>query len=87
MSEELKVKLVNRILPKQGHSCFQYDVVENKLSYANFANTVDENGVKLKTKKVLISDNCLYVTALNFKNAVKHLQNILEKKIEPIIVK
>ena len=87
MSEELKVKLVNRILPKQGHKCFQYDVLENKLSYANFANTVDENGVKLKTKKVLISDNCMYVTALNFKNAVKHLQNILEKKIEPVIIK
>lgn len=92
VKQEKKTVLVNRLLPKQGHKCFQYNVESNELTYAKFVESnIDfesaAQGNIVARRKVLIVDSCMYVTALNFKNAIKHLQNILEKKIEPVIVK
>lgn len=87
-----KTTLVNRILPKQGHMCFEYNALTNQLTYARFMNSniyLPEamNGRVVPRRKVMIKDNCMYVTALNFKNAIKHLERILERKIKPLIIK
>jgi len=92
--KENKTEFVNRILPKQGHKCFEYNVLTHEMRYAKFNSTmvkyedlVSGKGKPATAKKVLINENCMYVTALNFKNAIKHFEKILEDKITPVWVK
>jgi hypothetical protein len=92
VAEERKEVLVNRLLPSQGHKCFQYNVVTNELSHAVFReNNLDLSQAAIgnirPVRSVSINENCMYVTALNFKNATKRLSIILGKKIFPEIVK
>lgn len=87
-----KTTLVNRIMPKQGHKCFEYNALTNQLTYAKFMQSNIDLSEAMKgnivpKRKVMIKDNCMYVTALNFKNAIKHLERILERKITPLIIK
>jgi hypothetical protein len=91
VKQEKQNVLVNRLHPRQGHKCFQYNALTNELSYAKFTESSIDfesamNGNITPRRRVDIQDNCMYVTALNFKNAVKHLSRIIEKKIEPVIV-
>jgi acyl-[acyl carrier protein]--UDP-N-acetylglucosamine O-acyltransferase len=84
------ITLEGRILPKRNHTLFECSIVEKtvcKAKYEDIEKTISfEEATKQKEKlvlgkpnfktkgKVIIQKNCLYISALNFKNVVKILE-------------
>ena len=80
---------LNKILPQKNHTLFECNTIKRTISLAKFQpprtdlhyneiiqweNEVDLNNPKTITKaKVLIQPDCIYISALNFKNAIKIL--------------
>ena len=77
--KEPESKFLKRVIPHQGHKCFEYNYVENELRYATMAGD--------NTKRVDIRKDCVYITALNYKNAVKHFRKMFQVEFTPVIVK
>ncbi len=80
--QEKQTKLVYRMRPKQGHKCFQYDRDTNELTFAEFETVAVDFAAATKgnmalKKKLIVKENCIYVTALNKKNALKHVNKQL----------
>ena len=88
---EKQSKYVKTVLPQSGHKCFEYNVKENELRYAkmqmSIANISGEamSRVDMKEDCVYITDR--YITALNFKNATRHLKKIFQTDFIPLIVR
>ena len=85
---ENKNELIKRVLLQPGHKCFEYSITENELSYAKYSEgevKIDDTSVVMK--KVDMNKECVYVTALNFKNATKHLRKMFKVDFIPVIVK
>ena len=82
---EVGSKLIKRIIPKSGHSCFEYNVKTNELCLASYTRGEIENGGVMK--KVDMKEDCVYITALNFKNATRHLKKIFQTDFIPLIVR
>ena len=74
---EKKFKLVAQLRPMPGHKCFQLNVRSGEITLAKFKEIKPEFNPNTKVttwRKTLIQEpDCLYVTALNKKNAIKHL--------------
>ena len=72
-------KLIGRIRPKRGHILFEINLMEKSITKAKFEKqtiTLEQAKDKHKTpgKKIMINPNCVYISALNEKNAFKKLQ-------------
>ncbi len=82
---EKQTKLVFRMRPHYGHKCWQYNRDTQELSLAEFESQAIDfkaaaNGEVALKRKIVVKDNCIYVTALNKKNALKHVNNQLKEK-------
>ena len=67
------------------HVCWEYTVNTNELKHAKFEVTqFDLHTGKPIHRNVMVSDECLYLSALNRKNAIKKLCKILEREVEPV---
>lgn len=68
---------MGRIKPHRGHTLYQYNKVTKELIEAKFEEQELVIGAGLKVqkpnKKVLVQENCIYVSALNKKNALKRI--------------
>ena len=77
---EKKEIFVKRIIPHKNHSVFEYDLDSKELKLAEFENipTIKWEDAVNKNygiyRKILKSGNCIYFSALNFKNALKVLK-------------
>jgi hypothetical protein len=77
-------KKVTTIKPHRGHTLFEWNIAENKLVKATFEKTdVDYMAVvnkhNIARRKVIMNAGCIYVSALNEKNAMRKLNNPLNK--------
>jgi hypothetical protein len=70
MSNQENKKLGSMMLHK-GHKLFRYNTETTELSVCS-SYELDENG----NKKVVIEKDCLYIMALNKKNAIRKLNNL-----------
>ena len=76
---EQKRKLVGRMRPHRGHTLFKYNKITGELVPATFEQqdadfTKAQQGKALDKRKVVIAEEgCIYVSALNIKNAIKRL--------------
>ena len=73
-------RLVARHYPHRGHTMFEFDMKTGKMEPAVFESQdveFDPKWTKEKSlgckKKLVIKKDCLYISALNEKNARKHL--------------
>lgn len=77
---ENKEIFIQRITPHRNHKVFEYNKETKELSYAKFNNipTIKwEDAVKENYgiyRKIIKTNDCIYFSALNFKNAVKVLK-------------
>lgn len=79
--------LQGHLKPKQGHKCFEYNTGTNELSYAKFEKQDVHFDQKITyRRKVIIKENCIYITALNFKNATKKINQQTITTIKPILI-
>jgi len=78
-SNETESKFLKRVVPHQGHKCFEYNYAENELRYATMSGD--------NSKRVDIRKDCVYITALNYKNAIKHFRKMFKVEFTPMIIK
>jgi len=86
------LKYLGSMAPNPSHTMFEYEVEANVLRKAKFvedaANFVEvANGKRIaKIKRIDVKDNCLYVSKLNAKSAIKFFQILLNNlDINPTI--
>lgn len=90
--QEKKLRRVGQLKPHRGHTIFKYNKKTNKLEKAKFEEDDErfptELNQKGKRKIIMAEEDCIYVSALNVKNAVKRLakyhgiQIIFEKNVK-----
>jgi len=81
--EVVTEKLVGRLKPHRGHTVFEFNTKTGKLVKAEFEEP-DLSKPK-QNKKIMVQKDCLYIAALNLKNAARkvalyHGVNIQIKK-------
>ena len=67
--KESQEKLVGHLKPHKGHTVFKYNKKTAELSKAVFDQIEEETS----NKRITIEEDCVYVSALNVKNAIKRL--------------
>ena len=70
--QEKKQVLIGSIRPHQNHTLFELNLKTRKIELAKFtADDIEFRGgeVPERKKKVVVNEDCLYVSALNIKNA------------------
>ena len=82
---EKKKQFVGTLKMSPNHVCWEYNVNTNELKHAKFHDSqFDLHTGKPIHRKVMVSDECLYLSALNRKNAIKKLCKILDREVEPV---
>ena len=77
---EKKEIFIQRIEPYKNHKIFEYNTITKELKIAEFSNTPTikwEDAIKKNYsiyRKIIKSENCIYFSSLNFKNAFKILR-------------
>ena len=80
---EKQTILLGTARPKRGHTMFEYNFKEKTIVQAVFDElpavkfTDAANGIKSAHKKITKKQDCIYVSALNKKNALKVLKRDL----------
>lgn len=71
--------LLSSLYPQRGHKCFEINLDTHEINEVEYIETTVEvtsiSGENYKRKKILVKDNCTYITALNKKNALKKFKN------------
>jgi len=76
-----KRQLLRTLKPHRGHTVFEYNTVTGKLSKAAFDEiSADFSNPDSKRKSITVNKDCIYLSALNRKNAFKKLYRYLEVK-------
>jgi hypothetical protein len=75
-------KFLGSVVPKRGHTCFEYNFKTKELVEATFTQTDAfyplEGQDKADGRKIIVrKEGCAYVTALNKKNALKKIARAL----------
>lgn len=75
--QEKKIKKVGTMKPHRGHTVYQYNTETGELTKAIFEEQNAKFNTPLnrqgKTKVIMAQEGCIYVSALNIKNAIKRL--------------
>jgi hypothetical protein len=74
--KEKKHELIGQIVPHEGHSLFELNIKTKEIKKAQFTAIekdvyIFSKGIKHK-KQVIVNEDCVYISALNKKNAIKH---------------
>ena len=83
VSIEKQTVFLGTARPKKGHTMFEYNYKEKTIVEAKFDEvpavkfTDAKLGIKSSSKKITKKDDCIYVSALNKKNALKVLKREL----------
>lgn len=76
--QQEKDNFSHRILPHKGHSLYEINLKKGTVELDKYegALEIDFNGGKERNvnSKVIMSPDCVYISALNKKNAVKHFK-------------
>lgn len=70
---EQKEKRVGQLKPHKGHTIFKYNTVTGELTKAVFDEVEYDITKGKQQKRITVEEDCMYVSALNIKNAVKRL--------------
>lgn len=80
-----KTKFLARIRPHKGHTCYSLNINTGDITVAEFESidiqfNYDHKKTEGVTKRLIVQESCVYVTALNTKNAIKKFKKYLVKK-------
>lgn len=73
--------------PHKGHTCFEINVVTGEICEANIESSnkryqISGPGKGFVKKKIMVKDNCIYLTALNKENALKKYKKLKQWRHE-----
>ncbi len=82
-----KPKFLSRKPLKKNQTLFEFNFRENTICKVIYKDQdiANVDGKKPK-KQVMIKENCLYIPALNAKNAIRHIHNKISKELNPKII-
>lgn len=74
-------KFKGRLVLKPGHKVFEVNLITGLCIQATYesANVVFDKGKTRTVKNLIEHDDCIYIAALNAKNAKRHFDNIVNK--------
>lgn len=77
--QEKKATLVGQITPHRGHKMFSVNTVTGFVKEAEYDKTCETVYVigQSNNKRIMIEKDCVYISALNKKNAIKHYKKQL----------
>lgn len=82
-----KLNHLSRRPIKKGHSIYEFNFQQNTIKKLVFEeDKVIHFNRKKQPKKIIIQDKCLYIPALNMKNAIRHIHNKFNPNITPKII-
>jgi len=94
--EKIEFKLVDQIRPEKGHKVWEIDTKQSTIKEASFKQeeVIDFNAAKDATdrgetidsliqKDIVVNPDCVYISALNSKNALKRYRNNKGSAIKP----
>ncbi len=74
--KEKKHELIGQIIPHEGHTLFEINTKTKEIKEAQFSmieKNIAHNTFNIKqVKQVIVNEDCVYISALNKKNAIKH---------------
>lgn len=78
---EQKLKRVGQLKPHKGHKIYKYNTITGELSPAVFEEVIadfskvlnKETKIKASNRRIIVEEGCVYVSALNFKNAMRKI--------------
>lgn len=73
VEQEKQHKKVGQLKPHKGHTVFQYNTETGAITKAVFEELVLFNSLTKVNKRINVEKDCLYVSALNLKNAAKKI--------------
>ena len=82
-----QLRLTGRYIPQKGHTIFEVNRLTNQVVKAEYEDVKEIDYLAAKkglfrqitTKKVIVRDNCIYISALNIKNCFKKLGFVIKK--------
>lgn len=74
-----KRNIISNLVPQNGHKCFELNLETDEITEADYVEVTTTLDGKV-SKRINIKPNCLYQTALNKKNALKHFKRLFIKK-------
>jgi hypothetical protein len=77
--QEKEYKFIGSLILKPGHSIFKYNELtwEITLPEINRQIAVKLDGKPIKKQKILFEPNCIYIAALNKRNAERKIKKLL----------
>lgn len=86
VEQKKQLQLIKKFKPQKGHTLFEINKVIGVVVKAEFEIEKEIHFDKAKTgptpppnKKVIMRDNCIYISALNIKNCFKKLGFVIKK--------
>lgn len=83
---EKQLVLTGKYIPQKGHTLFEVNKVTGEVVKASFEDVkavdyISKKGPfrQITTKKVIVRENCTYISALNIKNCFKKLGFVIKK--------
>ena len=84
VSEEIVIpvkkqnELLGTIKPHRGHKCFEINTLTGEINDAEFFEDIVSifSSSYERRKKINVKENCIYITALNKKNAIKRFNTL-----------
>lgn len=73
-------RLFTSIIPYKGHTLFEISCTSGEIIPAQYEDVIAEYGGKVR-KRVIVKENCLYISCLNKKSAAKKYLNWLAERI------
>jgi len=86
VEQKKQLQLIKKFKPQKGHTLFEINKVTGKVVKAEFEIEKEIHFDKAKkalvpspNKKVIMRENCIYISALNIKNCFKKLGFVIKK--------
>lgn len=80
--QQKEKELIGQIKPKPGHRIFEINTETGKVQEATFTQEINFSLTGKNNKQIFVQPKCIYISALNKKNAVKHYTNHLKRLVE-----
>lgn len=86
LKPDVRTNYLGSLMPQRGHVCYQLDMNTGMITVAEFVSTSYKispvgSGSRGVHKKLIVKERCVYVTALNVRNAERKFFKMLEKEI------
>lgn len=79
-------KLIGKLIPKKGHRCYEINVKTGEMNEVVFSRN-DVTFLGKRVREIKTKPDCVYITALNKRNAGEKMKKMIQQRIYSLINK